>query len=133
MGRHYLRVAEALALIVIARLLVALAPFSLWSPSLGRPSPVGPPARSPPDLLALACAHTVERASARLPGTLCLPRAMCLQWMLRRRRIASTLVLGVLPEQLRGGLNDLHAWVELARFAILGGGEGSHRTILRLE
>lgn len=136
MGRHRLRVVEAFLLLVLARLLVAGVPFRFWRESLGQPIP-GHAADtesggSPPEL-ALACAHAVRRAGYRLPGALCLPRAMALQWMLRRRAIAGTLLLGVLPEQERGGLDDLHAWVEVARIVILEEGEGSHRTILRLR
>ncbi len=136
MGRHRLRVVEAFLLLVLARLLVAGVPFRYWRESLGQPiagHSADAESDGPPPVLALACAHSVQRAGYRLPGSLCLPRAMALQWMLRRRSIASTLLLGVLPEQERGGLNDLHAWVEVARIVILEEGEGSHRTILRLR
>ena len=137
MIRHWLRVLEALLLMVLARLLVALVPFRLWRDSLGQPvtaeRPENTAAKSPLPPAAFACAHAMQRAAVRLKGTLCLPRAMTLQWMLRRRGIASTLAMGVMPQQHRGGLDDLHAWVEVARIAIMDEGPDSHRTVLRLE
>jgi hypothetical protein len=123
-------------LMVLARFLVTFIPFRLWRDSLGAvvtaDRPEGTAATSPPPPAALACAHAMQRAAVRLRGTLCLPRAMTLQWMLRRRGIGSTLAMGVVPEQHRGGLDDLHAWVEIARIAIMDEGPESHRTVLRL-
>lgn len=63
----------------------------------------------------------VMRAAERLPGTyVCLPRAMAVQWMLRRRGRPSTLVLGIQPEYASGDLHALHAWVEAGDQVIIG-------------
>jgi hypothetical protein len=50
----------------------------------------------------------------------CLPRALAAQAMLRRRGIASRLCLGVARE---GEALAAHAWLELEREIIVGGGE----------
>ena len=65
--------------------------------------------------------RAVERAAARLPGdTVCLPRAMALQWMLRRRGHASALVFGVQSERREGDIHALHAWVEVGGRTVIG-------------
>lgn len=106
---------EAAALLALARSLVAYVPLARWRRSLGRPAhgERGDPAlRLAANLPARRLARAVERAARRLPGeSLCLPRAMALQWMLRRRATDALLVIGVRPEQRRGGLDDLHAWI----------------------
>jgi len=136
MARHRLRVLEAFALLVLARMLVARIPFRYWRATLGTVvSAEGLDASAdaaPPDPAALACAQAMHRAAVRLSGTLCLPRAMTLQWMLRRRSIGSTLAMGVMPGQQRGGLDDLHAWVEISRIALMDAGPDTHHTVLRL-
>ena len=131
MARHILRVIEAGVLILLARVLVACLPLRLWRKTLGTVQPAGPPEPLAPPPLALACAHAVGRAAHRMPASLCLPRAMALQWMLRRRALPGELVLGVKPGE-RGGLDDLHAWVELAGAIVLNDSAGAHREVLRL-
>lgn len=66
-------------------------------------------------------AGDVEWAAGRLPlPTKCLPRAMALSWMLRRRRIGHAVVIAVRPSQLRQSPDALHAWVEVEGEKILG-------------
>jgi len=133
MLRHPLRVIEAGVLIVLARVLVACLPLRVWRGSLGRiwqaDAGAGHAHTAP---LVIACAHAVARAACRMPASLCLPRAMALQWMLRRRGLAGELVLGVKPGQ-RGGLDDLHAWVEMDGAILLNDSGGAHREVLRLR
>jgi hypothetical protein len=62
----------------------------------------------------------------------CLPRAMALSWILRRRRIAHGLVFAVRPPDLRGSKDDLHAWVEVDGATIIGDLPGPWVEILRL-
>jgi len=52
--------------------------------------------------------------------SLCLPRALAAQAMLRRRGIAGTLCLGVNRE---GGSLAAHAWIEFGQAVIVGGVE----------
>lgn len=106
---------EAVTLLIAARLLVARVPLARWRRSLGAHAPIVAPTPGtwlPGNLTARRLAWAVDRAASSLPGrTLCLPRAMALQWMLRRRGLGGTLVIGVHPQRRRGGLDDLHAWV----------------------
>jgi hypothetical protein len=50
----------------------------------------------------------------------CLPRAMALSWMLRRRRIGHAAVIAVRPNGLRRSPDDLHAWIEVAGLRVMG-------------
>lgn len=137
MARHYLTVIEALVLILLARILVARVRFGRWRDSLGAVVRPGDPDGTDPSpdagTLACACAHAVERAAVRLPRTLCLPKAMALQWMLKRRRIAARFNLGSLPGAARNGsLDDLHAWVEIRGQPLMSRG-AVHRPVLTLQ
>lgn len=122
--RGYARVAEAAALLVVARVLVAFVPMRHWRTSLGtirRDADAGASgptvwAELPPGLRAIV--RAVKRADVRLPIHLkCLPRAMALQWMARRRRLTCTLHIGI----DRGAAEDeLHAWVDHGQVTIIG-------------
>lgn len=124
-------VAEALVLLLLARLLVKIAPLRLWRDSLGLP--VGAPDDGEvPSPAARILASAVERADWRSPGKAkCLPRAMALHWMMRRRGEASTIAFAILPEARRGTLDDLHAWVESGACIVLGASEEPYRVIAR--
>ena len=138
---HRWRVVEALALLLIARLLVARVRFRHWRASLGtldrggpRESPHAATHPDSPEIhRAAACAYAVRQAASRLPGTLCLPQAMVLQWMLKRRGIGATVLFGVMPQQERGHLGDLHAWLEIGGIPLLDPGAGTHRVVLRIS
>ena len=124
---------EAMAGLAAARVLIATVPFKFWRGLLGdqimpesglpgEPRPANPSARR----LAVA----VDRAAARLPGvTKCLPRAMALQWLLHRRGLDATLVIGVKPGAARGGLDDLHAWVVSEGEVVIGASDVTHRPL----
>jgi hypothetical protein len=119
MIRWRLLVAEAALLLLAARLLVASLRFGLWRCWLG---PVATAATTgiatDSDRL---LAKAVDRATLRLPGqSKCLPRAMALHWMLARRGQGAQLVIAVLPGAARGGLDDLHAWVEAGEEILIG-------------
>lgn len=117
-------VAEAMLLLTLARLLVALFRLKLWRGLLGdtlESAGTG----EPPTARAQALAAAVERGAARLPfACKCLPRAMALHWMLRRRGLPSELVITVLDPTYRGakddGGEDLHAWVEAGEAILIG-------------
>ncbi len=113
----------------LARLVVARVPFSLWRGrlGLGGTKPVCGAAE------ARRLALHVERAAQRLPfGLLCLPRAMALSWLLRRRAIPHALVMAVRPADQRGGPDDLHAWVEAGGTIVLGALPGTWLETARL-
>ncbi|MCZ8326303.1 MAG: lasso peptide biosynthesis B2 protein [Sphingomonadaceae bacterium] len=130
--RWRLLVAEALALLVLARVLVAGPPLGWWRRWLG---PVADGARAePPDRADRQLARAVERATQRLPGgAKCLPRAMALHWMLRWRHRPSQLVIAVLPGQERGGVDDLHAWIEAGGEILIGELDQPFRPIARFN
>lgn len=114
------RVAEAMVFLLLAILLIRLAPLRMWRNSLGRIAP------SPADLTVTVAhrriARAVVRATAWLPGEyVCLPRAMATQWMLRRRSLSSALVFGVEQGGLASGdIHALHAWVEAGQTVLIG-------------
>ena len=119
MKRWHLTVAEAAALLVLVRLLISGMRFGYWRRWLG-PLVQHCAATEPSEadrLLALA----VVRAAVRLPGNYkCLPQAIALHWMLRRRRRPSDLVIATLPGERRGGQDQLHAWVEMGGAILIG-------------
>lgn len=122
---------EAMAWLALARLLIAFVRFSRWRRWLGVPGRIPPqPDRTPGEAHRLA--RVVERGVYRLPGTSrCLPQALALAWMLRRRRWRPVIVIAVVPGHARGTLDDLHAWVELAGEILIGESALPHRPIAR--
>ena len=64
----------------------------------------------------------IGRAERRLIGRSfkCLPRAMAAQWMLKRRRITTFLVIGAAPALGEARYTDLHAWVEYNGRIVMG-------------
>lgn len=117
-------------LLGLARLMVAAMPFGWWRHLLGSRAPDPVPA-SP--AAARCLASHIERAALRLPfATKCLPRAMALSWMLRRRHIGHTVVLAVRPPEHRAAGDSLHAWVELGGKIVLGELAGPWMRVLAL-
>lgn len=109
-----------MAWLALARLAVGLVPFRLWRRLLGRiVTGSARPCTDP--RLATRLAASVERGAMRLPfHTKCLPRALALHAMMRRRGLPALLVIGVLDNQRRGALEDLHAWVETDDGILIG-------------
>ena len=124
---------EAMAWLILARLLIARVPFGRWRRWLG--TPVVPPTDDPrlhldANLAQRRLARAVERAARRLPGeSRCLARAMALHWMLRRRAMGGLLHIGVLPGSDRGDLDDLHAWVTRLGEILIGASDQPHRAL----
>jgi aryl-alcohol dehydrogenase-like predicted oxidoreductase len=118
-----------MALLCWASLVVRLVPFRRWSKSLGRIGPVAPSAPAE----ARRAAGAVERAAWRLPfRAKCLPQAMALSWLLRRRGIGHAVVIAVRPAQLRDSPDALHAWLEVDGEKIIGDLPGPWLETLRL-
>jgi hypothetical protein len=108
-----------MVLLLLARVLITLVPLRRWRGTLGRVA--ASPSGSPTTIVHRRVARAVLRATSWLPGDyVCLPRAMAVQWMLRRRGQPSALVFGVLPEHATGDLHALHAWVEVGHEVIMG-------------
>lgn len=114
-----------------ARLLVAFVPFCRWKSALGLDGAAGTNTNSD-QLVGERLARQVEWAAKRLPVEInCLPRAMVLSWMLRRRDIAHVIVFAVRPRQERTA-DALHAWVEIAGLKVIGYLPGEWIETLRL-
>jgi hypothetical protein len=115
--------------LTLARLVVAVFPFNRWRQTLGRSGT----AADADAVRAKRLAAHVEWAAKLLPfPTKCLPRAMALSWILRRRRIGHVVVFAVRPSNLRGSKDDLHAWVEVDGVKIIGDLPGPWLETLRL-
>lgn len=118
--RWRLLVAEAMACLIAARTLIGLVRFDRWRALLGEPLGEGK-TRAVPSEAASILARAVQRGADRLPFTAkCLPRAVALHWMLRRRGLPSELVITVLDPQRRGESDAVHAWVEAGGTILIG-------------
>ena len=126
----------AMILLCVAQAYVRLIPFRRWSGWLGTIS-----GQRTNDLNRAENAleqgrrtvAVVDHAAERLPfATKCLPRAIALSWLLRRRNVAHTVVFAARPPQLRNSADALHAWVELNGKTIMGDLPGPWLETLRL-
>lgn len=130
--RRRLRTANTIVALLFARMLVAAIPFKFWRGSLGTANDRG---RRSKTML-----EEAEGLAARVNGAAkwfsdpmeCLPRAMVLSWMLRRRRIAHSVVFAVRPAAERNQCDDLHAWIEIMGNKIIGDLLGPWIETLRL-
>ena len=140
---------EAAVLLVAARLLVTHVPMRRWGNRLEmEEAPAFPPgtpsacpvregrAGSPKSVRGQAVAREVGRivrkVALRLPfRTLCLPRAIATQWMLRRRGIRSRLVFGVRRDATRAAAFVYHAWVSVGGETVIGGRESRRYSAFR--
>ena len=121
---------EALAWLCWVKLLLLLVPFRWLAPRLGTPQSESPPAITPAGRdLALRVSWAVQSVAAHVPlGFVCLPQAIAAKWMLRRRRLSSTLYLGVArPDELKF---TAHAWLRAGDKILTGRAESlTHSTI----
>lgn len=114
---------EALAWLCWVKFLLVCVPFRWIAPYLGRRM-VQSPATVPVDARAhvVRISWAVQSVARRLPlGFVCLPQAIAAKWMLRRRRLASTLYLGLArPEEAR---LSAHAWLRAGDRILTGRAE----------
>lgn len=117
--RPKLKTARAMVRLCWAQVLVRWAPFARWRRTLGLRSASD---NAGPSLdAARRLAADVEWAAQRMPRPVkCLPQAMALSWMLRRRGIGHAAVIAVRPTSSRGSPDDLHAWIEVAGQKVIG-------------
>jgi hypothetical protein len=123
-------------LLGLARFLIHHVRFSRWRARLGRPVAAPVAGQAPAGWTEQWLTRVVARGALRLPfETKCLPRAMALHWMLRRRGRESVLAVAVLPGAARakdlGGLDDLHAWVERGDTILIGASDEPYRVLAR--
>jgi hypothetical protein len=121
---------EALALLCWARFLIRVVPFRWIAPHLGRPMAESPAAISEAERrLALRIAWAVLAVARNMPlGFVCLPQAIAAKWMLRRRRLPSTLYLGL---QRKDELKlTAHAWLRVGNRILTGRAESLNHTVI---
>jgi Transglutaminase-like superfamily len=127
--RLRLRTLEAMVWLVLARLLIALVPLPRWQQHFG----LGGDDRPGDAAAARRCARHVDRAAGRLPlECKCLPRAMALSRILRRRKVSHRLTIAVRPLAERSGGDDLHAWVDVGGETVIGDLPGLWATLFTL-
>lgn len=116
--RRYALAAEAAASLIAARAGLRVVPFrrvAAWTtrPVGGRVISDRARTRAIADVR-----WAIAAAGARLPGaTLCFPRALAAQAMLRRRGVASALTYGT---RRRGNALDAHVWVTAGDVIVIG-------------
>ncbi|WP_445001049.1 lasso peptide biosynthesis B2 protein [Halomonas mongoliensis] len=120
---------EAASWLLLSWGLVRAVPFRAWSPWLGeqRPAVPDPVAEGGDDPRVAPICECLRSINARLGGRLtCLMLAMAAHWMLRRRHIASCLMLGTLAERAPDQSLRLkaHAWICHGPDVVLGGETG---------
>ena len=118
---------EAMLFLLLGRLLVKHAPMRRWRRWLfmgEEPASAGERLRRAPNRrLSRRAARIVRRVARHAPfSAVCLPQAMALQWMLRRRGVESRLVLGARRRAHCAGL-DFHAWLTVGGKCVIGGNE----------
>ncbi len=118
---------EAFVLLGAARLGVLILPFRVLAKSLGTHMQEQQTPLKPDELQrARTIGATVRATANHTPWeSVCLPQAIAAKWMLKRRRIASTLYLGVMKDETKTEKLSAHAWIRTGS-VILTGAKG-HR------
>ena len=116
---------DALLSLTLAQLAVRFVPFGRISRRLGIPNAESP-GMNPRHLDASLglVSWALDAAARRLPWKCtCLVRALAAHAMLHRRRIPSTLYLGVQPDADRAPRLSAHAWLRSGESYVTGGVE----------
>ena len=123
------RTLTAMALLVSAQALIRIVPLGRWRGRLGLAGECLPQQQ----IAARRLAVHVERAASRLPwGALCLPQAMALSVMLKRRHIPHQLVIAIRPPGRRDDADALHAWVACGPTIVIGALDGPWHEVARM-
>jgi hypothetical protein len=117
---------EALAWLILAKLLIHGIPFRWLAPRLGKRMTQSPATVTPKEqAIGKRIGWAVEAVARHSPMKfVCFPQAVAAKWMLRRRGLTSTLYLGLKMES--EDKLAAHAWVRLGD-RILTGREQSYR------
>lgn len=117
---------QVFILLGVARLSLQMIPFRRLAQHLG-PLQTETPSDAPPEHLAQArrVALAIARVSPYTPWTSnCFPQALVAKHWLRRRRIPTTLYLGVALTKSEGAPNSdmtAHAWLRCGPLIVTGG------------
>ncbi|MFM5925063.1 MAG: lasso peptide biosynthesis B2 protein [Novosphingobium sp.] len=123
------RTIEAMGALVLARAVIAALHLSRWNRHFGL---AGTPTAAQCEEACRLSAH-VRRAAQRLPlNWKCLPQALALSRMLRRRGVPHLLVIAARPAGARSGADDLHAWIAAGDMIVLGALPGPWLPVLTL-
>lgn len=123
------RTAEAMLLLSAARFLIKFVKLKLWIKALGHQG-LAPAERIEK---AIKYARHVNHAARFLPfEVICLPRAMALSFMLRRRSIPHDLVIATRPIGQRTERDRLHAWIECEGQIVIGSLPGPWLQVFRV-
>lgn len=123
---------EALAELWRAKSLIHLTPFRRLAPKLGRQQ-METAAKDLPAKreVAVEVSWAVQAAARHVPlGFVCLPQAIAAQRMLRRRGIATTLYLGIAPDNARHEAITAHAWLRAGDKIVTGEVEARRHRVL---
>ena len=126
-GKEWQLLAEAGGLLVVARLAVWFVPFRRLATLLGDEMAESPAADTEEQrAAAIPIGWAVRTLGRRLPWmSQCLVQAVAATWMLRRRRIPSTLYFGLAIDKDTHGQLKAHAWVRCGA-RVLTGAKGHH-------
>ena len=123
------RTGEAIAELLLAQITIRMIPVRRWPGRFGLAQD-GLPGNCK---TSTTLARHVERGAQRLPLTSrCLPQALALSRMLKRRRIGHQLVIAVRPASRCNRTRELHAWIEQDGRVVLGELPGPWLPVLRL-
>jgi len=113
---------EAFVLLGMARLLVLCVPFRQLARTLGQHMrESAQDVAAPEEELAVLVGRAVQSAANNTPWeSVCLPQAVAGQWMLKRRRIAATLYLGVMKAEQKPEQLAAHAWLRCGSKILTG-------------
>lgn len=131
-GRERLLFLEALAGLCWDKARIAFVPFRRIAPGLGAPQRETPATISPAKrAVAVEISWAVQAVTRHAPiAFVCLPQAITAQRMLRRRRIATTLYLGVSPDREKPHAIAAHAWLRAGDKIVTGEAEAArHRPL----
>jgi hypothetical protein len=122
---------EATVLLAAARLVIVLLPFRWLAARLGAHMHESPAESDGDDERSLRRVRwALGAVSRRAPWRcLCLEQAVAATVMLRRRRLPSTLYLGVARAGERAGV-EAHAWVRSGTFFVTGGEARARFTVV---
>lgn len=123
---------EAFLLLGVAWLLVQTVPFRWLTATLGKTMHESATTLSATDLeLAGLTGAAVRAAANHTPWpSVCLPQAVAAQWMLRRRRIAATLYLGVAKAPTATPGLAAHAWLRCGDQILTGAAGRQQYTVV---
>ena len=110
---------EAVVHLAAAQLAVMLLPYRVLTRLFERPARRPEFAGPERERACLEVRSAIQGAARWVRGSVCLPRAMAAQAMLRRRAITTTLYLGVgTPSSARRGTS--HAWLTDGELGVAG-------------